>query len=139
MDQPTISRIFEEYQEMRKPRMKSVLNLAYQLTRLQAWDGVLMTMIQRFVIPWVGDDRVADYFATLVKGGVRLDYVPLPPHIKGTVEFDDFSPNKPKSSLQVLAETSFVGSKRQSRISAMALALLSCIVVGTSLMLVVAV
>ena len=89
MSQQTISAIFEEYQELRKPRMKQVLNLAYQLTRLQAWDGPLMKMIQRFVIPWVGDQRVADHFALLVKGGVKLDYVPLPPHVKGSIEFED--------------------------------------------------
>ncbi len=51
-----------------------------------------MKMIQRFVIPWVGDERVADHFALLVKGGVRLDYVPLPPHVKGSIEFDDLKP-----------------------------------------------
>lgn len=59
-----------------------------------------MKMLQTYVIPWVGDKRAADYFALLVKGGVKLDYVPLPPHVKGSVEFDDLD-TKPetKSSL----------------------------------------
>ncbi|KAI9785106.1 MAG: hypothetical protein M1816_000517 [Peltula sp. TS41687] len=89
MSRETISTIFEQYTELRKPRMKKVLNLAYQLTRLQAWDGFLMKMIQRFGIPWVGDDRVADHFAKIVQAGVKLDFVPVPDHAKGTWEWDD--------------------------------------------------
>lgn len=89
MSQKTISAVFEEYQELRKPRMKKVLNLAYQLTRLQAWDGFIMKLIQRYVIPWIGDARVADHFAEIVKGGIKLDFVPLPDHRTGTWEWDD--------------------------------------------------
>lgn len=74
---------------MRKPRMKKVLNLAYQLTRLQAWDGWFMKFIQRWIIPLVGDGKVADHFAVLVRSGHKLDFVPVPPHIEGTVPFDD--------------------------------------------------
>lgn len=89
MSMKTVSAVFEEYQELRKPRMKKVLNLAYQLTRLQAWDGPLMKLTQRYVIPWVGDERVADHFAGIVKGGVKLDFVPTPDHRPGSWEWDD--------------------------------------------------
>lgn len=89
MSQETISTIFEEYQNQRKPRMKKVLNLAYQMTRLQAWDGWFMKFIQRWIIPLVGDGKVADHFAELVKGGHRLDFVPVPPHREGWIPFND--------------------------------------------------
>ncbi|KAH8704707.1 FAD binding domain-containing protein [Talaromyces proteolyticus] len=107
MSKETLSRIFEEYQELRKPRMKKVLNLAYQLTRLQAWDGWFMKFVQRFVIPWVGDERVADHFADLVKGGIKLDYVPLPNQPLGTVAWDD-DPKK-EASLPVSKKSSSLG------------------------------
>jgi hypothetical protein len=94
MSKETISRIFEEYQELRRPRMKKVLNLAYQMTRLQAWDGRFMKFIQRYIVPLMGDDRVADHFADLVKGGVKLDYVPLQNPPSGTVPWDDELPLK---------------------------------------------
>lgn len=37
----------------------------------------------------MGDDRVADHFAGLVKGGVKLDFVPLHNPPVGTVPWDD--------------------------------------------------
>lgn len=92
---------------MRKPRMKKVLNLAYQMTRLQAWDGRLMKFIQRYIVPLVGDDRVADHFADLVKGGVKLDYVPLHNPPPGTVEWDDELPQK--GSLGAFKRSSTLG------------------------------
>lgn len=98
MSRQTISAIFEEYQELRKPRMKKVLNLAYQLTRLQAWDGLFMRMAQRYALPWVGDARAADHFADIVKAGVKLDFVPTPEHRIGTCAWDDEIPERKISS-----------------------------------------
>lgn len=89
LSQETISEAFEEYQGLRKPRMKKVLNLAYQLTRLQAWDGWFMKFIQSWVIPWVGDGQVVDHFSELVRAGHRLDFVPVPSHKEGYVPFND--------------------------------------------------
>lgn len=89
LSQSAISAMFEEYQESQKPRVKKIFNMCYYVTRMQAWDGVIMRFIARYVVPWLGDELVADHTSTIVKGGVKLDYLPVPERPRGTCAWDD--------------------------------------------------
>lgn len=89
LDQPAISAALAEYEARQKPRVKKIFDMCYYATRMQAWDGLLMHFISRVVVPLLGDERVADQTAKLVKGGVRLDYLPVPEHPSGSCAWDD--------------------------------------------------
>jgi hypothetical protein len=86
---PAISGAFQEYQETHKARVGRIFTTSYYATRMQSWDNFIMRFIAKWVAPWMGDQLVADYTATLVKGGASLHYVPVPEHEKGTKPFDD--------------------------------------------------
>jgi hypothetical protein len=96
--QPAISAMFEEYQESHKARVKKIFTTCYYATRMQAWDSIIMRFIARYLAPWLGDEFVADHTATMVKGGAKLDYIPVPEHIHGSCAFDD-EKSAPKRSL----------------------------------------
>lgn len=82
-----LAAVFGAYQTQRAPRVKRIFDLSALLTRVQAWDGWPLKAVARYVFPWVSDARVADLFAGAVRGGVALDYVPLPVGA-GTVPWD---------------------------------------------------
>ena len=89
LDLSTLSQIFEEYESERKPRIKKVNDISALMTRLQAWDGIVMKFVARWILPLISDARVADQFAELVKAGCKLDYVPVTFKPQGTVQWDD--------------------------------------------------
>jgi len=89
LSQLALSAVFQEYQEKHKKRVKKIFTASYYFTRMQAWDNVIMRFVAQYVAPWLGDKLVADFTATLVKPGSKLDYVTVPRHAKGTRAFDD--------------------------------------------------
>ena len=89
LSQSAISAMFQEYQDAQKPRMKKIFDTCYYATRMQAWDNGVFWFIANYLAPWLGDERVADYTAMLVKGGVELDYLPVPDHPQGTCAWDN--------------------------------------------------
>lgn len=89
LSQSTLSGVFQEYQEKHKKRVRNIFTASYYYTRMQSWDNVIMRFIAKYIAPWMGDKLVADFTATLVKPGSKLDYVTVPRHAKGTRAFDD--------------------------------------------------
>ncbi|KAK2749197.1 putative secondary metabolism biosynthetic enzyme [Myotisia sp. PD_48] len=90
---------FQKYQRTRTPRVKKIFDLAAMMTRLQAWDGWLLKFVMRYIVPLVGDNRVADQFAKVIKGAVKLDYVPLGNVPRGSVKWEDNSGNRGQSEI----------------------------------------
>jgi len=89
LSQSTLAAVFQEYQEKHKKRVKKIFTASYYYTRMQAWDNAIMWFVAKYVGPWLGDRLVADFTATLVKPGSKLDYVTVPKHAKGALAFDD--------------------------------------------------
>ena len=60
---------------------------------MQAWDNVALRFLSQYMAPLFGDEPVANYTATMVKGAVKLDFLPVPAfpdeHVPATWKFDD--------------------------------------------------
>ena len=85
--------MFQEYQDAQKARIKKISPTCYYATRMQAWDNVALRLVSQYMAPLLGDEPVANYTATMVKGAVKLDYLPVPDlpdhHTPATWQFDD--------------------------------------------------
>lgn len=65
----------ESYQSSRLTRVKEIFQVSWMLTRLQAYDGWLMYLVQRWVMPVVGLDVVAKNVAKTCSEAPKLDFV----------------------------------------------------------------
>ena len=65
----------QTYQDSRLARVKEIFNVSWMLTRLQAYDGWLMYLVQRWVMPIIGLDFVAKNVAQTCSEAPKLDYV----------------------------------------------------------------
>ena len=88
-DKSAIEAAFHEYQETREARVKKIFDLSSLITRLQAWDNVVLRLAACFVIPWQRDAKIAEEMGTIIKAAPKLDYVPLAECKKGLVMWDD--------------------------------------------------
>ena len=76
---------FQQYQKERLERAKEIMVPSWLVTRLQAYDGWLYYTIQRWILPIVGVDVIANGVADSCSSGPKLDYVPLPDEKSGTL------------------------------------------------------
>jgi hypothetical protein len=82
--------MFQEYQDRQKARVKKMFQASYLLTRVHSWDNVFVRIISRYIAPVLGDGLLADYIASLVKGGGKLQYLPVPEQMaRGRCAWDD--------------------------------------------------
>jgi hypothetical protein len=84
-----ISTVFQGYYNTRKSRATRAKDLSGFLTRLCGWDGALQKSVTKWIKPLVLHGVVADRFADLVRGGVKLDYVQHKEGKTGSVPWDD--------------------------------------------------
>ena len=83
----------QSYQDARLGRVKEIFLVSWMLTRLQAYDGWLMYVIQRWVMPVVGLDFVARQVAQKCSEAPKLDYVQFD-ELKGTLGWKEKEPRK---------------------------------------------
>lgn len=57
--------------------MKEIMEFSSLLTKLQAWDTVLLRLVATWVIPYQPDRRIADQLGDLIRRAPRLEYVPV--------------------------------------------------------------
>ncbi|KAI4115029.1 MAG: hypothetical protein LQ345_004294 [Seirophora villosa] len=87
--QPAITATFQRYQQLRSARVRKIHFVSGFITRLQAFDGVLMRFTARYVVPLlIGDRRIADQLGYLVRDSPKLDFIPLDSR-KGTMAWND--------------------------------------------------
>ncbi|KAL9627730.1 MAG: hypothetical protein Q9164_007512, partial [Protoblastenia rupestris] len=65
----------QTYQSSRLARVKEIFTVSWMLTRLQAYDGWLMYIAQRWVLPIVGLGFVAKNVAKTCSQAPKLDFV----------------------------------------------------------------
>ena len=84
-----ITSAFQRYQIQRVPRVRKIHFLSGLITRLQAWDGILMRCMARWIVPLlIGDERIADQLSYLIKDSPKLDFVESMSR-KGTIAWSD--------------------------------------------------
>ncbi|KAL8878770.1 MAG: hypothetical protein Q9192_008371, partial [Flavoplaca navasiana] len=86
-----ISTTFQRYQELRMLRVQRIRFLSGLITRLQAFDGILMRCMAQWIIPMlIGDKRIADRLGCLLKGSPKLDFIEWESR-RGTIPWCDES------------------------------------------------
>lgn len=65
----------QHYQDSRLARVKEIVKIGGDLTRLQAYDGWKMYFTQRWLTPILGLDFLAKNIAKLCSGAPKLSYV----------------------------------------------------------------
>jgi 2-polyprenyl-6-methoxyphenol hydroxylase-like FAD-dependent oxidoreductase len=78
----------EGYQNERLGRVTEMFWVSWTLTRLQAYDGWLMYMLQRWILPVLGLDFVGSQVAQSCCQAPQLNFVPYKQR-KGTLEWSD--------------------------------------------------
>lgn len=67
----------QHYQDSRLARVKEIVKVGGDLTRLQAYDGWMAYLTQRWLTPILGMDFLAKNIAELCSGAPKLKYVPF--------------------------------------------------------------
>ena len=80
---------FEKYQEQMFGRAKLFHDLTNLYTRIAAWDNLLFQWLSICVMKLLPNSVFVGQFSRLVKGGVKLDFVPVSNERCGTVPFDN--------------------------------------------------
>ncbi|RMZ40787.1 hypothetical protein AFCA_005107 [Aspergillus flavus] len=83
-----ISATMQEYQDSRLDRVKTIVKVGGDLTRLQAFDGWYFYIMQRWLTPWIGLDTLAINIAKLASAGTNLSFVDFPEQ-KGLLGWQD--------------------------------------------------
>ncbi|KAL9037252.1 MAG: hypothetical protein Q9180_003827 [Flavoplaca navasiana] len=82
---------FQRYQELRMLRVQRIRFLSGFITRLQAFDGILMRCMAQWMVPiLIGDKKIADQLGCLLKGSPKLDFIGWDSR-KGTIPWCDES------------------------------------------------
>lgn len=111
--QQAITATFQRYQQLRSARVRKIHFVSGFITRLQAFDGVLMRFTARYVVPLlIGDRRIADQLGYLVRDSPKLDFIPLVSR-KGTMAWNDerrdlLSEDDPRQKKKVILQQSLV-------------------------------
>lgn len=69
--------MLKRFQEKRISRIKALYKVARLAIRLQARDGLAMSLMGRYVMPYLGD-KVADWASRDIADGAILEYLPQP-------------------------------------------------------------
>lgn len=87
-DYQAIQRLLTEYQSERQQRMRKIIDFSGLATKLQAWETPFHKIISR-VVPFLPDDTFAKQASALFKGAPKLDFIPVPGDIRGSMQWDD--------------------------------------------------
>lgn len=85
----TLDALFQEYQEKQIPRTRKIMKFANLITRVQAWDGFWMKLMALWVVPFQSEKKLGQDLADIIKGGVKLDFVPIGKYKDKKVLWDD--------------------------------------------------
>lgn len=85
----TLSKVFAAYQKEREPRMKEIMDFSGLITRLQAWDSILLKFLANWIIPYQPDVKIADQLGDIVKKAPKLEFTELENFEVGRVKWED--------------------------------------------------
>ncbi len=92
-DALTITKLFDEYQTERLPRMKEAFEASHLMTRLHAYDGLVNHFTMRVMVPLLGQATFADKLAELISGAPKFDFLPVEyPSVATTYQWKDEIP-----------------------------------------------
>lgn len=75
--------------------MKDTMALSLLLTRVQAWNNILLKGLTTWILPYQLDHKLTDQMAELTRRAPKLDYVPISKDMfKGWVKWMDEEEDK---------------------------------------------
>ena len=86
-DKAALRSVFDIYQASRKARVKKVYEAVHRMTRLHTSDSLFKRIFTRLLLPYIFDDAKAA--TAMMKGAVKVEFLPVLPHCRGTIGFDD--------------------------------------------------
>lgn len=89
--------MLEAYQKQRYARAKKSHDETTFYTKMAAWDGFSLQTACTWMPAIIGWKNLKDRFVDLHRAGVKLNFVPVPDKVDGTVPWDDELPEKPKN------------------------------------------
>jgi FAD dependent monooxygenase len=87
-DKATLQGILTQYQKNQQVRMRQIIDFSSLATKIQAWENIWYKILSR-VMPFLPDNTFAKQASALLKAAPKLDFVPVPGNVKGTVMWDD--------------------------------------------------
>lgn len=86
----TLAKTFANYQQQREGRMKEIMALSSLITRMQAWDNIVLKGLATWILPYQPDHKLTDQMAELIRRAPKLDYVSVNKGMsKGRVKWTD--------------------------------------------------
>ncbi|KAL9595420.1 MAG: hypothetical protein Q9219_006463, partial [cf. Caloplaca sp. 3 TL-2023] len=83
-----IANSFQRYQDRRVRRVRKIYSVSSFITRLQAYDGILMSYIAQWVVPYlIGDERIADQLCHICATSPKLNFIRIKPRKGSQVPF----------------------------------------------------
>lgn len=74
-----LTKLFQEYQDRRIPRMRKIVEFSNLITRVQAWDGLAMKATALYVLPFQSRAALGKQIGAVICEGEKLDFVPVAP------------------------------------------------------------
>ncbi|PCG89044.1 Monooxygenase, FAD-binding [Penicillium occitanis (nom. inval.)] len=87
-DKAAIQNVLHEYQKDRQVRMRQFIDFSSLATKIQAWETTWYKILSR-VMPFLPDDTFAKQASILFKAAPKLDFIPVPGNLKGSMKWDD--------------------------------------------------
>ncbi|KAJ1337160.1 FAD dependent monooxygenase [Microdochium nivale] len=75
----TLTKVFQEYQDRRIPRMRKIVEFSNLITRVQAWDGFAMKATALYVLPYQSRTALGQQIGEVICDAEKLDFVPIKP------------------------------------------------------------
>ncbi|RDA95877.1 hypothetical protein CP533_5188 [Ophiocordyceps camponoti-saundersi (nom. inval.)] len=72
-----LENLLRRFQHVRYPRVSRISNVSWTVVRVHARDGLIMKMIGRYLMPYLGE-RLDGQALRLIEGAAALDFLPLP-------------------------------------------------------------
>lgn len=75
--------------------MENIMAFSSLITSVQAWDGLAMRIVARFVLPYQRQGKLGEDVCGIIKDAPKLDFVPLGKYPKDKIPWDDESKPEP--------------------------------------------
>jgi hypothetical protein len=92
-----IQGMFEQVQNLRKPRTKRMQQASNRRQRVEAMENAFLKFTALNIIPYIGKELVFRRFYTLISPAIKLDYLEVPRRPR-LAPFHDELPAKPQNS-----------------------------------------
>ena len=93
-----IDTTFKAYQDERLPRMRQIMEFSSLVSRVQAWDNLLLKWMSIYFIPYLPKRKMANDLGEIIRKAPKLDFVPLGQWNESLLEWEDMKDEETKKA-----------------------------------------